>query len=69
MELISRNPLIVEVLYDSCFKVKVVLSSLFDKYLIEYIEKHDIKEGANIDEYIKSNIRTEYIFALLNPEE
>lgn len=69
MELISRNPLIVEVLYDNCFKVKVVLSSLFDKYLIEYIEKHDIKEGANIDEYIKSNIRTEYIFALLNPEE
>lgn len=69
MKIISRKPLIVETLYDGVFKVKVALSKILDNKLIEYIEKHDLQEGTDVNEHLSSNRRLDYTFSLLNPEE
>lgn len=54
MILVSKNPLIVEMMYDGVFNVKVVLCPLFDKKIIEYIENNNLEIGTDIEEHQNS---------------
>lgn len=55
MKLIKDSlPYIVETPYDEGLTVKVVLSPLFDKYIIDYIEKHNLKAGVDIKQHMNN---------------
>ena len=55
MILVNKSPYIVETNYHNAFKVKIVLSELFDKFLIDYINENQLKIGDNIGEHYRLN--------------